>query len=182
MNYTIRIAETKDAQAVHDIYGFYTKGGNVTFTEVNPSVEEYEKKIARTKEKYPFYVAEDENGKILGYIHGSPLRPHDAYKWNVETTIMLAPDAPKRKGIGSSLYKKFMETLTKQGFMFVYGVLVDTNEESLKLHEALGFREVGHFSEAGYKSGKWRGITWMQKQIGDLSKAPTDPIPFNSLE
>ena len=92
----IRIAQESDAAACHDIYGSYVSGLNVTFTIENPSVEKYREKIVRTKEKYPFYIAEDENGKILGYCCGEPLRPHDAYKWNVEWTIVLAPDAPRQ--------------------------------------------------------------------------------------
>lgn len=78
MNYIIRVAKETDAKAIHDIYGDYVEQPHVTFTVNNPSVEEYRQKIIHTKEKYPFYVAENEKGKILGYCNGSPLRPHDA--------------------------------------------------------------------------------------------------------
>ncbi|MDO4554424.1 MAG: GNAT family N-acetyltransferase, partial [Lachnospiraceae bacterium] len=115
-SYIIRTAVEEDAQAVHDIYGAYIEDEDVTFTIENPSVEEYRQKIIHTKKTYPFYVAETKDGKVLGYVYGSPLRPHDAYKWNVESTIVLAPDAPRRQGIGTALYKKFMDTLKKQGF------------------------------------------------------------------
>ena len=116
MNFKIRIAEEKDALACHDIYGAYVDGLNVTFTIENPSVEKYREKIVNTKKKYPFYVAQDESGKILGYCCGEPLRPHDAYKWNVEWTIVLAPDAPRRSGIATALYERFSATLRKQNF------------------------------------------------------------------
>lgn len=178
-NYTIRVAEETDAKAVHDIYGAYVDGENVTFTIDNPSVEDYRQKIIKTKKTYPFYIAEAPDGKILGYVYGSPLRPHDAYQWNVESTIMLAPDAPRRQGIATALYTKFMETLRLQHFQFVYGVLVDTNEPSIALHESLGFKEVGHFYNAGFKLGKWRGILWMQKQIGNLEAE--ELIPFSEI-
>ncbi len=176
--YRIRVAQESDAQVVHDIYGYHLADEHVTFTIDNPSVEAYRQKIIRTKEKYPFYIAETNDGKVLGYVHGSPLRPHDAYQWNVESTIMLAPDAPRRQGIATALYTKFMDTLREQGYQFVYGVLVDTNEASIRLHESLGFKEVGHFYDVGYKLGKWRGILWMQKQIGDLCAEPKEPISF----
>lgn len=180
MEYTIRVAVPEDAQAVHDIYGAYVDGEHVTFTVDNPSVESYREKIIHCLEKYPFYIAEDAEGKILGYICGSPLRPHDAYKWNVESTIVLAPDVPRRQGIATALYEKFMDTLTLQGYKFVYGVLVDSNEASIALHEALGFTRVGHFEKAGYKNGKWKGIIWMQKALGDLGDTPMEPIPFDA--
>lgn len=179
--YIIRVAEEKDAQAVHDIYGSHLADEHVTFTIENPSVEEYRQKIIQTKEKYPFYIAETAEKKVLGYINGSPLRPHDAYKWNVEATIMLASDAPRRCGIATALYTKFMDTLQKQGYQFVYGVLVDSNEASIRLHQSLGFTEVGHFYDVGFKLGKWRGIVWMQKQIGDLEAEPKEPISFQDF-
>lgn len=173
MEYRIRMATEADAQAVHDIYGAYVPLDYVTFTIENPTVEAYREKIVHTLEKYPFFVAEDERGRVLGYVYGSPLRPHDAYRWNVEWTIVLAPDAPKRQGIATALYNKFAEMLEKQGYRYIYGVLVDTNEASVAFHRSLGFEEVGHFENAGYKLGAWRGITWMVKEIGSSEGEPS---------
>lgn len=178
MEYQIRMAEERDAKAIHDIYGAYVDRLDVTFTEINPSVEEYKDKIIHTKERYPFYVAEDESGFILGYCCGSPLRPHDAYRWNVESTIMLHPETPRRQGIATQLYLKFMETLKKQNYQYVYAVLVDTNQASIALHQALGFKEVGHFTNVGYKSGNWLGILWMQKYIADPEREVMEPLIF----
>ncbi|MGN0401408.1 MAG: GNAT family N-acetyltransferase [Acetatifactor sp.] len=181
LDYVIRVAEEKDAQAVHDIYGEYVDRLDVTFTVTNPSVEEYREKIISTVKMYPFYVAEDSRGNILGYCCGSRLRPHDAYRWNVESTIMLSKEAPRRRGIATALYARFMQTLKEQHFQYVYGVLVDTNEASIALHEALGFVEVGHFERAGYKKGEWLGILWMQKYIGDENAEVLEPIPFEMM-
>lgn len=174
----IRIATLADAQVVHDIYGYYVEDEHVTFTIENPSVEHYREKIETTLKSYPFYIAEDEKGTVLGYVYGSPLRPHDAYKWNVESTIVLAPDAPKRAGIATALYEKFMESLKAQGYRHVYAVIVDTNEASIALHKALAFEEVGHFKNAGYKLGKWRGIVWMKKTVDDSEDMSIEPKPF----
>ena len=181
MKYQIRLATKDDAQAVHDIYGAYVPLDYVTFTVDNPDVEAYRQKIMNTLEKYPFLVAEDEDGKILGYAYGSPLRPHDAYQWNVEWTIVLAPDAPRRQGIASALYKEFAGILEKQGYRYVYGVLVDTNEASIALHKSLGFSEVGHFENAGFKLGAWRGIRWMVKQIGTFEGEPEKPLKLSEV-
>lgn len=175
MDYQIRLAKEADAKAVHNIYGAYVPLDYVTFTVENPDIEFYRRKIITTLEKYPFLIAEDSAGKVLGYVYGSPLRPHDAYQWNVEWTIMLAPDAPKRCGIASALYREFAAILEKQGYRYIYGVIVDTNEESLEFHKSLGFREVGHFENAGYKLGAWRGIRWLVKQIGSNDGEPQTP-------
>ncbi len=181
MEIRIRLATEDDAQAVHDIYGAYVPLDYVTFTIDNPSVESYREKIVHTLEKYPFLIAEDESGKVLGYTYGSPLRPHDAYQWNVEWTIVLSPDAPRRQGIASALYEEFAKLLAKQGYMYVYGVLVDNNAASIALHKSLGFTEVGHFENAGFKLGKWRGIIWMVKKIGDTESKIHAPYKLSDI-
>ena len=177
--FKIRLATEGDAQAVHDIYGSYVPLDYVTFTVENPSVDHYRKKIAETLEKYPFLVAEGADKKILGYACGSPLRPHDAYQWNVEWTIMLAEDAPRRQGIATALYKEFARLLALQGYRYIYGVLVDTNQASVALHKKLGFKEAGHFESAGFKMGKWRGILWYVKEIGSSNEPPKKPLSLS---
>ena len=180
MKYSIRIADKKDARAIHDIYDYYVKNTFVTFTIDNPSVEEYAKDIEETKNKYPYLVAVDEHEKILGYVCGHEFRPHDAYRWCVESSLYLDANAPKRSGIGSALYKEFIDILGKQGYLFVYGVITDINDVSISLHEKLGFKKVGELKNCGYKNNTWLGIVYYVLQIGDLNKA-NEPIGFNKM-
>ena len=49
MTYTVRIAEKSDAEAVHDIYGYYVENTTITFSTVNPSVSDYAQKIEKTE-------------------------------------------------------------------------------------------------------------------------------------
>lgn len=180
MNFTIRVANKNDAQAIHDIYGEYTPFTNVTFTIDNPSIEQYEKDIERTKLKYPYLVAVDENDKILGYVCGHEFRPHDAYMWCVESSLYLSHNTPRRRGIGTALYNELFKYLSMQGYKYVYGVLVDKNIPSIKLHEKLGFEKVGELKNCGFKNNEWLGIIYYVKQIGDLKDTHT-PIVFNEL-
>ena len=39
------------------------------------------------------------------------------------------------------------------------------NEISLHLHKRLGFREVGHLFEVGYKFGRWLDLTLLQLSL-----------------
>ena len=74
MEYQIRLAKEADAKAVHDIYGAYVPLDYVTFTVENPDIESYRRKIIATLEKYPFLIAEDSTGKVLGYVYGSAVQ------------------------------------------------------------------------------------------------------------
>lgn len=177
MDTVIRIATEADSAFVHSVYGHYVYHSNATFSTVNPSVESYREKIRHTLETYPFYICETD-GKPCGFTYGAQIRPHEAYQWDVEGTIYLSPDAPRRAGLGSKLYGQLLDTLQKQGFKTVYGVITDLNEPSLALHRALGFTEAGHFRNMGYKNGLWLGVIWMQKTIGSFGGVPDEPIPF----
>ena len=86
----IRNARKADAQKIHDIYGQYVPYDYVTFTIDNPSVEQYAANIEEYSKHYPYLVAVDNDDEILGYVCGHSFRPHDAYKWNVESTIILS--------------------------------------------------------------------------------------------
>lgn len=168
MNISIRDAKTSDAKAICDIYGYYAANTFVTFTEVNPSVEDYEKSILETKKEYPYIVACDETGRVIGMAYGGRVRHHDAYRYSVESTIYISNDAPKHSGIGTMLYEELEKRLRDMGYKFMYGVITDDNEASIEFHKARGFEEVGRFDKIGYKYGQWKGIVWYRKQIGSL--------------
>ncbi|SDB08272.1 phosphinothricin acetyltransferase [Pseudobutyrivibrio sp. YE44] len=169
MSYYIREAQIADAQAIHDIYGYYAEETYVTFTEDNPSVKEYEDAIINTKKAYPYIVLCNEADQVIGMAYAGRIRHHDAYRYSVESTIYLSKDAPKHEGLGSMLYLELEKRLSDMGYKFMYGVLTDDNEPSIALHKSLGFEEVGHFENIGYKFGTWKGIVWYRKQIGSLT-------------
>ena len=168
MDYIIREAQLEDAREIHDIYGYYVSNTFITFSEINPTVEEYKQSIIETKKSYPYIVACDLDGRILGMAYAGVLRHHDAYRFSVESTIYLAPDCEKGCGIGRALYEELERQLADRGYKFMYGVITDINEPSMRFHEKLGFEKVGHFTQIGYKFGEWKGIVWYRKQIGNL--------------
>ena len=169
MDIIIREAQISDAAAIHDIYGYYAENTYVTFTEENPDVQEYADEIVNTKKEFPYIVACDDQGKVIGMAYAGRIRHHDAYRFSVETTIYLAHDCPKHSGVGKMLYAELEKRLADMGYKFMYGVITEDNEASIAFHKALGFELVGHFSNIGYKFGNWKGIVWYRKQIGDLS-------------
>ena len=181
MQYTIRVATKEDARYIHDIYQYYVDNTNITFSIENESIKQYEDKIENIQKVYPFIVAESD-GVILGFAYCGKLRNHDAYCYAVESTIYLSKDAPKRCGIGSALYRNLIDILKRQGFKLIYGVITDSNIESIELHKSLGFKEVGRFDKIGYKKNSWHGIVWMEKVIGTRTDKEDIIIPFKDIK
>jgi phosphinothricin acetyltransferase len=84
----------------------------------------------------------------------------------------LSHEAPAHSGLGTFLYRELEKRLAEMGYKFMYGVITDDNYASIEFHKALGFEQVGHFTDIGYKFGNWKGIVWFRKQIGDLNDVP----------
>ena len=109
---TIRPANLADAQAIQAIYAPYVEKTAITFEYEVPSVQEFEKRISNTIERYPYLVAE-EDGQVLGYAYASTYYARTAYDWTTELSIYLNEDA-RGRGLGSQLYGALEEELEKR--------------------------------------------------------------------
>ena len=89
-------------------------------------------------------------------------RPKAAYDTTVETTIYCAPDAVG-KGIGRRLYAALFESLRGEDVHRYVAGYTMPNPATAALHERLGFKVVGTFSEVGRKFGKYWDVCWMER-------------------
>ena len=64
----IRNAVKEDAEKILAIYSYYVKNTAISFELDVPSLDEFQGRIVRTLERYPYLVLE-EKGVILGYAY-----------------------------------------------------------------------------------------------------------------
>jgi len=159
----IRPVAPSDAAAIAAIYNPYIRDTTITFEEEAVSPEEIATRIGRVTQAHPWLVCE-EAGAVLGYAYGSTWRARHAYRFAVETAIYFAPDA-RGKGLGTQLYGALIEELRQRGFHSVLGCLALPNDPSVVLHEKLGFRKVGHMTEAGWKFGAWVDVGFWERLL-----------------
>ena len=126
---TIRPANLADAQAIQAIYAPYVEKTAITFEYEVPSVQEFEKRISNTIERYPYLVAE-EDGQVLGYAYASTYYARTAYDWTTELSIYLHEDA-RGRGLGSQLYDALEKELRKRGFLRFLACIAVPNEASI---------------------------------------------------
>ena len=74
----IRDATPQDAERLVEIYSHYVENTVISFEYVTPTVEEFEGRIRRTLEKYPYLVAV-EAGEIMGYAYAGAFVGRAAY-------------------------------------------------------------------------------------------------------
>lgn len=177
----IRPVDPGDAEAVRDIYAPFVEETAVTFTDEVPSVEETRGKIRRklAADAYPWYVAETGAG-VVGYAYGGRLRDRPAYRWTVETSVYVDPDA-HRGGVGTALYERLLGTLRAQGYVAAYAALGMPNPESAAFHEATGFEHLGTFPDAGFKLGAWHDVEWYRRPLREAPEDPDPPRPVSAV-
>ena len=77
--FRFRLATLDDAPALLSIYAPYVEKTAISFEYDVPSLDEFRRRIADISRKYPYLVAEDENGQLLGYAYTHTFIARKAY-------------------------------------------------------------------------------------------------------
>lgn len=169
----VRPSTPQDIGALAAIYGHHVLHGFGTFEEVPPSAEDMAaRRLAIIERGLPHLVAE-EAGQVLGFAYAGPFRPRAAYRYTVEDSVYIAPDALGR-GVGKAVLAGVLDACEAFGIRQVVAVIGDSdNAGSIGLHTSLGFEPAGVGKALGWKHGRWADIVWMQKALnGGTASAP----------
>lgn len=178
----LRLATPADAAELLKIYAPFVESEDRTLSDVSfeyivPDVEEFAGRIKEISTFYPYIVCEHE-GRLLGYVYAHPYIQREAYQWGAEVTIYLAP-AGQEAGLGRMMYTALENLLRLQGIVVTYACITASNEHSVKMHEACGYKIIGTFNNTGFKHGHWLDMVWMEKRIAEL---PAVPLPIKSVQ
>ena len=136
-----------------DIYNVYVKRSVATFEIELVTLVEMTRRIEEISARYPYLVYEG-NGKILGYSYAHQWKMRTAYSHTLETTIYVA-SASRGKGVGIQLMSHLIEACRRAGAHALIACITGGNEDSVSLHQRLGFQQVSHFCQVGNKFGQW---------------------------
>ena len=149
----IRPAVPADAAALAAIYNPFVAHTTITFEEEQVRPPEMARRIEEVLLVLPWLV-EEVDGQIQGYAYASPWKARSAYRFTVESTVYVSPDAARR-GVGERLYRALLEDLRRRGVHTVIGLIALPNDPSIALHEKLGFVKAAHHKEVGRKFDRW---------------------------
>jgi phosphinothricin acetyltransferase len=168
----VREATAADVPAISAIYAHHAKHGLGTFEEDGPPDAEMAARLAAVQDKGLPYLVAETDGVVLGFAYASPFRMRSAYRFTVEDSVYIAPEAIGQ-GVGRALLTAVITACEALGLRQLTAVIGDrANAASIGLHTALGFSHMGAFTGVGYKHGQWVDIVFMQKTLNGGDNAP----------
>lgn len=171
MSLTLRDATVSDLPAIAEIYRESVLNGVATYEIVPPSEAEMATRFSTIiGHGYPYIVAIDEAGTIVGYAYASAFRTRTAYRFLVEDSIYLAPSA-RGRGAGKMLLVELVERCTALGFRQMVAVIGGAHPASIAVHRSVGFEHQGLMKATGFKHGRWLDTAIMQLALGDGVKS-----------
>ncbi len=120
----------------------------------------------KQKDEWPVFVAE-QNGQVLGFSTFGPFRPWPAYLHSVEHSVYVHPKH-RGQGIGKLLMEPVISAAKAKNMHTLIAGIDASNAASFTLHQRLGFVQVAHFREVGFKFGRWLDLVFMQKMLDEL--------------
>jgi len=169
---SIRPATPADIPAITRIYAHAVRHGTASFEYDPPDEAEMARRQRALLEGgYPYLVA-GIGGAVAGYAYAGPYRTRPAYRYTVENSIYIAPEA-HRRGLGRALLDRLIAECEARNYRLMIAVIGDSAQTlSIELHRAAGFKMVGAFEAVGYKFDRWLDSVLMQRPLGRGSSAP----------
>ncbi|MGH2636190.1 MAG: GNAT family N-acetyltransferase [Actinomycetota bacterium] len=162
---TIAAALGRDLEAINEIYNHYVRTTAITF-DLEPRSMAWRRAWFRENGEdgpYRLFVARGA-AEVIGYASSSSHRPRGAYVTSVETSVYLAPGHIGR-GVGTELYRRLLLELEDEDVHRAYAGITMPNPASVRLHDRLGFRRVGTFTEQGRKFGRYWDVAWYERPV-----------------
>ena len=119
----IRDATQADLSEITRIYTDSVLNGVASYELVAPDEAEMGRRMAAISDNgYPYLMATSDDGVVLGYAYASAFRTRPAYRWLVEDSIYVAPEA-RGQGAGRALLEVLIGRCEALGFRQMVAVI-----------------------------------------------------------
>lgn len=159
----IRPVQSSDSARLAAIYNHYILTSTISFEEEPVSVATMESRIAATS-KVGAWLVYEQDGRVVGYAYFGSWKARSAYRFSAECTAYVDAGC-LRSGIGRALYTELFKLAPAKGLHRMIAGIALPNERSQGLHESFGFRKVAHFSEVGFKMGRWVDVGYWERNL-----------------
>ncbi|WP_313391917.1 N-acetyltransferase family protein [Sphingobium yanoikuyae] len=173
---TIRDAGPADAPAIAAIYNDAVV--NTTAIWNDHQVDAADRLVwmaERQEQGYPVLVAVDALDSVVGYASFGDWRAWDGYRNTVEHSVYVRADQ-RGAGIGKALMLALIDRARAIGKHVMVAGIEAGNIGSIRLHEQLGFTQVGLLPQVGMKFGRWLDLAFLQLTLDTRATPDTSLI------
>jgi L-amino acid N-acyltransferase YncA len=156
---SIRPLVAEDWADVARIYAAGLETGVASFETRVPSWEDWD----AGHRKAPRLVAEAD-GAVAGWTAVSSVSFRACYRGVVEHSVYVDPGV-RRRGIGAALLLRLLTDAPAHGIWTIQTSIIASNEASLRLHEAVGFRVVGRRQRIARRDGIWHDTILLERRL-----------------
>jgi L-amino acid N-acyltransferase YncA len=170
----IEDAGRDDLPEILAIYNEVIRNSTAVYTEVEFTQERGQAWFdAKARSGFPFIVARDASG-VTGFGTFGEFRAPPCYQHSVEHSVHVRSDR-RGQGVGRALIIELLaRAAASSKHVMIAGIDAD-NEVSIALHLKLGFSNVGHFHQVGFKFGRWLDLVFLQCSIPATAASAAAP-------
>jgi len=168
----LRETRPADLDAITAIYADEVLHGTATFELTPPNAAEMASRLDAVRALNLPWLSAEQDGQVIGYAYLSPFRLRPAYRYCVELSVYIAPEA-RGQGVGRALMEALIARARALGLRHLIGAIGDSaNAGSIALHKAVGFTEAGIWRETGWKFDRWIDVVLMQLDLTPDGRPP----------
>lgn len=161
----VRPVHGDDLPVIASIYAHHVRTGTASFEEVPPDETEMRVRCKKVLDAGLPYLVAERDGRVLGYAYATRYRPRSAYRFTLEDSVYIAPDATGQ-GVGRALLLALIARCEGGPWRQLIANVGDSgNAASLALHTACGFVQTGVLKSVGFKFGRWIDTVLMQRPL-----------------
>lgn len=117
-------------------------------------------------------VATDETGAVRGWAALSPVSGRCVYAGVAEVSVYVAA-AARGRGVGLALLQALVTESEQNTLWTLQAGIFPENAASLRLHEAVGFRQVGRRERIGQLHGRWLDTLLLERRSAMVGTTDT---------
>jgi L-amino acid N-acyltransferase YncA len=162
----LRNSLDSDVAAIQYIYEYWVRNGTGSFEIEPPDVPEMARRRADVLSKNLPHLVAEHGGQIVGYSYANSFRPRPAYRFTVENSVYVHPQA-HRMGVARLLMSELLTRCEQWGARQMIAVIGDSaNVKSIGFHREMGFEHMGTLHATGWKFDRWLDTVMMQRALG----------------
>lgn len=165
MKFKLRKAALEDEKAVLEIFNYFVENSYAAYTE-HPENSAFFKRLWDISSGYPFYIAENQDGRAIGFALMHPYYGIGVFRKAARITYFILPEFT-HKGLGKMFLDRLIYDARELGLENILASVSSLNEQSLDFHRKYGFTECGRFKEIGIKWGQKFDEVWFQLIMKD---------------